>query len=183
MRHVIGQLGTRKIESSFEFWKLHGVSNGEESWTREDFNHLSPNFCYIWWFFKVSWSRIMYKWIVVKKLFGWSAKSWPSQPNCILKFTFDLQFTFSCNSLVHDPRLGISHTHSWLKSSLFKIFFRSRRQQRFRMTNYNLRRVMNPTVQEPFCPPRPKLPEASILESSYLIDLTRMTNQQVRNMP
>ena len=37
---------------------------------------------------------------------------------------------------------------------------------------------MNPTVQEPFCPPRPKLPEASILESSYLIDLTRMTNQQ-----
>jgi len=54
----------------------------------------------------------------------------------------------------------------------------SRRQQRFRMTNYNLRRVMNPTVQEPFCPPRPKLPEANILESSYLIDLTRMTNQQ-----
>ena len=51
------------------------------------------------------------------------------------------------------------------------------------MTNYNLRRVMNPTVQEPFCPPRPKLPEANILESSYLIDLTRMTNQQVRSMP
>ena len=42
---------------------------------------------------------------------------------------------------------------------------------------------MNPTVQEPFCPPRPKLPEANILESSYLIDLTRMTNQQVRSMP
>ena len=46
------------------------------------------------------------------------------------------------------------------------------------MTNYNLRRVLNPTLQEPFCPPRPKLPEASVLESSYLNDLTRLTSQQ-----
>ena len=54
----------------------------------------------------------------------------------------------------------------------------SRRQRGFRMTNYNLRRVLNPTLQEPFCPPRPKLPEASVLESSYLTDLTRLTSQQ-----
>ena len=57
------------------------------------------------------------------------------------------------------------------------LFF-SRRQRGFRMTNYNLRRVLNPTLQEPFCPPRPKLPEASVLESSYLNDLTRLTSQQ-----
>ena len=57
------------------------------------------------------------------------------------------------------------------------LFF-SRRQRGFRMTNYNLRRVLNPALQEPFCPPRPKLPEASVLDSSYLNDLTRLTSQQ-----
>ena len=46
------------------------------------------------------------------------------------------------------------------------------------MNKYNLRRVLNPALQEPFCPPRPKLPEATVLESSYLIDLTKMTSQQ-----
>ena len=54
----------------------------------------------------------------------------------------------------------------------------SRRQQSlFRMTNYNLRRVMSPVLQEPFCPPRPKLPEAVVMDSSYLPDLAKMARQ------
>jgi Rho-related BTB domain-containing protein 1/2 len=52
----------------------------------------------------------------------------------------------------------------------------TRRQQRFWMTN--LKRVMGPTLQEPFCPPRPKLTTATTLDSSYLTDLTRMARQQ-----
>jgi len=55
----------------------------------------------------------------------------------------------------------------------------SRRQQSlFRMTSFNLRRVMSPVLQEPFCPPRPSLPEASTIQSSYLTDLERMARQQ-----
>ena len=47
------------------------------------------------------------------------------------------------------------------------------------MTNFNLRRVLNPGLQQPFCPPRPKLPsEAIVLDSSYLTDLARMARQQ-----
>lgn len=54
----------------------------------------------------------------------------------------------------------------------------SRRQQSlFRMTNFNLRRVMSPILQEPFCPPRPNLPQVSTLDSSYLLDLARMARQ------
>ena len=33
----------------------------------------------------------------------WPANCWPSQPK------FFLQFTFSCNSLVHDPGLSLSN--------------------------------------------------------------------------
>ena len=34
-----------------------------------------------------------------------SAKSWQTSPNFFLQFAFSLQFTFNCNSLVHDPAL------------------------------------------------------------------------------
>ena len=34
------------------------------------------------------------------------AKSCQTGPNFILQFTFGLQFSFSCNSLLHDPDLG-----------------------------------------------------------------------------
>ena len=48
---------------------------------------------------------VVWKWIVGKNL-GWSANYWPSQPKfCPTQFTFGLQFTFSSNSLVHDPGL------------------------------------------------------------------------------
>ncbi len=53
-----------------------------------------------------------------------------------------------------------------------------RQQSLFRMTSYNLRRVLTPILQEPFCPPRPSLPEATSIDSSYLIDLLRMARQQ-----
>ena len=47
------------------------------------------------------------------------------------------------------------------------------------MTNFNLRRVSMPGLQQPFCPPRPKLPsEAIVLDSTYLSDLARMARQQ-----
>ena len=47
------------------------------------------------------------------------------------------------------------------------------------MTSFNLRRVSTPMLQQPFCPPRPKLPaEASVLDSTYLTDLARMARQQ-----
>ena len=32
--------------------------------------------------------------------------------------------------------------------------------------------------QEPFCPPRPKLPEASVLESVFHSDLSKLWQQQ-----
>lgn len=54
----------------------------------------------------------------------------------------------------------------------------TRRQQRFRITNSNLKRVKNPILQEPYCPPRPKLPESKILASTYLEDLTRLAGMQ-----
>ena len=49
----------------------------------------------------------------------------------------------------------------------------SRRAQRFWMTN--LRRVMRPRLQEPYCPPKPKLPYAATAESTYLEDLTQLS--------
>ena len=52
-----------------------------------------------------------WKWIVWKNL-GWSANCWLRQPNFILQFTFGLQLTFSCNSLVHDPAHYIKHSVS-----------------------------------------------------------------------
>ena len=42
----------------------------------------------------------------------------------------------------------------------------------------NLKRVMGPVLQEPFCPPRPKLPPAAIVPSIYFSDLTKMADQQ-----
>ncbi len=48
-------------------------------------------------------------------------------------------------------------------------------QIRFWMTN--LKRVMGPILQEPFCPPRPSLPEASDYPSIYLDDLSKMAAQ------
>ena len=52
-----------------------------------------------------SWKWIVdWKWIVWKKL-GWSTNSWQASPIFFLQFTFSLQFTLSCNSLVHDPVL------------------------------------------------------------------------------
>ena len=53
-----------------------------------------------------------------------------------------------------------------------------RAQSLFRMTNFNLRRVMSPILQEPFCPPRPNLPDASNAESTFELDLARMARQQ-----
>lgn len=52
----------------------------------------------------------------------------------------------------------------------------ARRQQRFRMTN--LKRVMMPALQEPFCPPRPKLPDVTVIASSYSLDMAKMNAQQ-----
>lgn len=48
----------------------------------------------------------------------------------------------------------------------------SRRTQRFWMTN--LKRVMKPALQEPFCPPRPSMPEPAVCASSYYEDLLRL---------
>jgi len=48
----------------------------------------------------------------------------------------------------------------------------SRRNQRFWMTN--LRRVMKPSLQEPFCPPRSSLPEPSVSVSCYYDDMAKL---------
>jgi Rho-related BTB domain-containing protein 1/2 len=45
----------------------------------------------------------------------------------------------------------------------------ARRTQRFWMTN--LKRVMKPFLQEPFCPPRPTLPDPAVSPSTYHGDL------------
>jgi len=47
-----------------------------------------------------------------------------------------------------------------------------RRNQRFWMTN--LRRVLKPKLQEPFCPPKPSMPLPSVMESSYKEDLIKL---------
>eukprot|EP00092_Neocalanus_flemingeri_P023709 GFUD01025714.1.p1 GENE.GFUD01025714.1~~GFUD01025714.1.p1 ORF type:complete len:574 (+),score=111.78 GFUD01025714.1:98-1819(+) len=48
----------------------------------------------------------------------------------------------------------------------------SRRMQRFWMTN--LKRVMKPALQEPFCPPRPTMPGPAVSASIYYEDLLRL---------
>lgn len=48
----------------------------------------------------------------------------------------------------------------------------ARRTQRFWMTN--LKRVIRPYLQEPYCPPRPSLPTPSLHHSSYGDDLKRL---------
>jgi len=48
----------------------------------------------------------------------------------------------------------------------------SRRTQRFWMTN--LKRVMQPALQEPFCPPKPTLPGVTVHHSTYAEDLYHM---------
>ena len=53
----------------------------------------------------------------------------------------------------------------------------ARRQQRFWMTN--LRKVLKPKIQEPFCPPKPKLPEARVLESSLTDDHAKLVDLQI----
>ena len=40
-----------------------------------------------------------------------------ASPNFILQLTFDLQFTFSCNSLVHDPGPSVPPSRYYLLGS------------------------------------------------------------------
>ena len=61
--------------------------------------------------------RIMYKWIAAEselqeKIWAGLATVGQAGPNFILQFIFGLQFTFICNSLVHDP--VIRAQKSWL---------------------------------------------------------------------
>ena len=60
-----------------------------------------------------------------KILVGLPTDGWASSPNFILQFTLSLQFTFSCNSLVHDPTLIDTPPNArWcvICSLIFKLF-------------------------------------------------------------
>ena len=52
----------------------------------------------------------------------------------------------------------------------------ARRNQRFWMAG--LKKVLQPALQEPFCPPRPKLPSATVKGSVYNEDLSTMSEDQ-----